>query len=163
MRSFFQRSQPKPPLHISLLAGLGGALAIALVSGLSLYGGTPLIMAPFGASCVLLFSVPASPLSQPANVIGGHLLATVIGLTLRMLLPDAWWAAALAVGLAIGLMSVFRLTHPPAGADPLVIFAADPDVMFLFFPTLSGAIILVTAAVLYHRSAGVTYPLRSSV
>jgi CBS-domain-containing membrane protein len=77
MRSFFQRSQPKPPLHISLLAGLGGALAIALVSGLSLYGGTPLIMAPFGASCVLLFSVPASPLSQPANVIGGHLLATV--------------------------------------------------------------------------------------
>jgi CBS-domain-containing membrane protein len=118
-------------------------------------------MAPFGASCVLLFSLSGSPLSQPANVIGGHFISTLVGLVLRLLFPNEWWAAALAVGLAIALMSALRITHPPAGADPLVVFAADPDFSFLVFPVLSGASALVAVATLFHRVSGTTFPIRT--
>ncbi|WP_274425525.1 HPP family protein [Chelativorans sp. YIM 93263] len=121
-----QRQLPRQPFTTSLAAGLGGAVAIGLVGALSYLSKSPLIMAPFGASCVLLFCAPASPFSQPANVIGGHIVAAFIGLAMRMALPNEWWAVALAVGISIGMMSVLRVTHPPAGANPLVIFADDP-------------------------------------
>lgn len=159
MRSFFARHQPAQPIRTALIAGLGGLLAIGLIGAFTAYAHTPLIMAPFGASCVLLFSVPGSPLSQPANVVGGHGVAALTGLVLRLILPDAWWAAALAVGAAIGLMAALRVTHPPAGADPLVVFAADPDFSFLVLPVLSGALALVGVAALFHRANGVAYPL----
>lgn len=115
-------------------------------------------MAPFGASCVLLFSVPDSPLSQPMNVIGGHMVASVIGLALAMVLPDAWWAGALGVGLAIGVMAALRVTHPPAGADPLVILALQPGWSFLILPVGLGAVALVAVAFAYHRFTGHVYP-----
>ena len=98
------------------------------------------------------------PLSQPANVIGGHAVATLAGLVLRWALPDQWWALALAVGLAIALMVLLRVTHPPAGADPLVVFAADPGFLFLIFPVISGAVLLVALAALFHRLSGTAYP-----
>lgn len=159
MRRFFTRHQPPQTPQRILLAGLGSFGAIALVGALSTYGHAALIMAPFGASCVLLFSMPSSPLSQPAHVIGGHVLSTALALALRTVLPDAWWAAALAVGLAIALMSALRITHPPAGADPLIVFATDPGIGFLVLPVLSGACALVLLATLFHRSSGTPYPL----
>lgn len=162
MLSFMTRHQPSQPIRSVILGGIGGLLAIAATGALTIYGPTPLLMAPFGASCVLLFSVPASPLSQPANVIGGHVIASSIGLALRSMLPDVWWAVALAVGLAIALMAALRLTHPPAGADPLVIFAADPTLDYLFFPVLLGSCVLVIVATLFHRASGVTYPVGKS-
>lgn len=162
MRSFFVRHQAPLSARSMLVAGLGGVVAIAVVGVLTAYGPTPLLMAPFGASCVLLFSVSGSPLSQPANVIGGHVLSTLVGLVLHLLLPDAWWAAALAVGVAIALMAALRVTHPPAGADPLVVFAAAPGFDFLLFPVLSGSVLLVLVATLYHRLSGTAYPLRAA-
>ncbi len=87
MRRFFFRHQP--PVHISrgLIAGIGGLVAIAAIGALTNLVGHPLLMAPFGASCVLIFSVAASPLSQPANVVGGHFVATLVGLVLRTVSP----------------------------------------------------------------------------
>ncbi|MEN3930669.1 HPP family protein [Microvirga sp. W0021] len=162
MKSFFTRHQPRQPLHHSALSGIGGVLAIALIGAITFYGQTPLLIAPFGASCVLLFSVPNSPLSQPANVIGGHFIATLISLVLHLALQNTWWAIALAVGLAIGVMAALRLTHPPAGADPIVVFASDPSFSFLFFPVLAGSCLLVLIATLYHRAGKVTYPMKKA-
>ena len=162
MRTFFTRHLPQQPLRNAIMAGLGGLIAIGATGAFTAYAHTPLIMAPFGASCVLLFSAPGSPLSQPANVIGGHVVATLVGLVLRLLLPNEWWAAALAVGLAIALMAALRVTHPPAGADPLVVFASDPGFAFLVLPVLSGAVVLVSVAVLFHRSSGTVYPTRKA-
>ncbi|NRG17672.1 HPP family protein [Rhizobiales bacterium] len=162
MLSFFTRLQPHPTARSVALAGLGGLIAIA---GLALLTDTTqlsLMMAPFGASCVLLFSVPNSPLSQPANVIGGHALSALIGLALRTLLPDVWWAAGLTVGIAIAAMAALRITHPPAGANPLVIFAADPEIGYLLTPVLSGAGILVAGATIFHRLSGTPYPMRKT-
>lgn len=160
MLTFMTRHQPPQPIRNVLLAGIGGVLAIGSVGAFTAYAHAPFIMAPFGASCVLLFSVPASPLSQPANVIGGHVVATLVGLLLRLVLPDAWWAAALAVGLAIALMAALRVTHPPAGANPLVVFATDPGFAFLIMPVLAGACTLVAIAMLFHKVSGTVYPTR---
>ncbi len=160
MRHFITRHQPAQPWRVTLLAGLGGLLAIGCVAALSSYMHAPLLIAPFGASCVLLFAAPNSPLSQPAHVVGGHVLATAIGLLLHAFLPNEWWAVALAVGMAIALMGAFRVTHPPAGADPLLVFALSPGLEFLLLPVLTGACTLVAVAVLFHRASGVTYPAR---
>lgn len=159
MRHFFSRHQP--PIHIGrgLVAGIGGLVAIAAVGALTNVVGEPLLMAPFGASCVLIFSVAGSPLSQHANVVGGHMVATLVGLVMRALFPDAWWAVGLAVGAAIALMAALRVTHPPAGANPLVVFASDPGFDFLLFPVLTGSLILVAVGTLFHRFGKVEYPL----
>lgn len=159
MNRFIHRHQPKMTAMKALIAGIGAAIAIGVTGGLTDLTTVALLMAPFGASCVLLFSVPAVPLSQPANVIGGHVLAAAIGLAFRAFLPNVWWAAAIAVGTAIGLMAALRVTHPPAGANPLVVFALDPELEFLLTPVLSGAVLLVAIATLYHKATGVVYPL----
>ncbi|WP_424980706.1 HPP family protein [Leisingera sp. S232] len=160
MDRYFKRALPPASLRMAGLAGLGAFLAIAVLSLLSTHANILLLMAPFGASCVLLFAVPTSPLSQPAHVVGGHVLATAVALALNALLPDTWWALALAVGLSIALMAALRLTHPPAGADPLVVFAADPGISFLLFPVLTGALALVAIAAVFHRFSGHDYPLK---
>lgn len=161
MRHFFIRHQRPPSITQWTLAGLGGFLAIGLTGGLSLLAGTPLLMAPFGATCVLLFSVPNSPLSQPMNIVCGHVLSSAVGFIMHLLLPNQWWAIALAVGLAIALMSALRITHPPAGADPLVVFASDPGIAFLLSPVLLGSVLLVLVATLFHRATNTSYPLKA--
>jgi len=71
MKSFLTRHQPKAPPIRWLLAGLGALIAIGVIGALTTYSDAVFLMAPFGAGCVLLFSVPSSPLSQPMNVVGG--------------------------------------------------------------------------------------------
>ncbi|MFI0395455.1 HPP family protein [Paracoccus jiaweipingae] len=113
----------------------------------------------FRASCVLLSAMPVSPLSQPVHVIAGHLTCASVRLAAHFCRPESRWVVALAVGLSITAMVVLRVTHPPAGANLLVVFASDPGLGFLVFPVFSGALTLV--AVACHRLTGKTYPKRS--
>lgn len=160
MHAFFHRHQPAAPSAVWLKAGLGGVMGIALVAWLGQISGVPWLMAPFGATCVLLFSLPQVPFSQPANVIGGHVVSTAIGLIVALLLPTEWWSLGLAVGGATAAMHALRLTHPPAGADPIVVLLARPALDFLLFPVLAGSLMLVLCAMLLHRLPPVvSYPL----
>lgn len=160
LRSWLFRHQPGQPVPLVVKGGVGGLLAIGAVAWLSHIIGNPLLMAPFGATCVLLFSVPNSPLSQPANVVGGHLVSTAIGLMLHMMLPMEWWSLGLAVGLAIAAMAALRLTHPPAGADPLVVFFDNPGWAYLGLPVALGSLALIVIAWLFHRlPPRVVYPM----
>ena len=166
MKAYVHRHQPPAGMTSGVKAGVGGALAIGVVALLGDASGVMWLMAPFGATCVLLFSVPASPLSQPANVIGGHIVSTLIGLTVVALLPVTWWSMALGVGLAIAAMAALRITHPPAGADPLVVMMAGVGANavgfeFLLFPTLTGVVALVAvASVVHHIAPKTPYPLQ---
>lgn len=163
LRSLLLRKQPGQSLAVAIKAGIGGLLAIGVAAWLSHAAGHPLLMAPFGATCVLLFSVPDSPLSQPANVFGGHIVSTAIGLVLHAILPVTWWSLGLAVGLAITAMAVFRVTHPPAGADPLVVFFENPGWDYLGFPVAFGSMTLILIAWLFHQlPPNVIYPIRTS-
>lgn len=160
MKAFIFRHQPAPSSPKQwIMSGVGAAIAVGLLGAITAFSGTPMLMASFGASCVLLFCVQNSPLSQPINVVGGHVLSTAIGLVLLTFLPNVWWAAAFAVGITIAAMMALRLTHPPAGANPLVVFATDPGFGFLVFPVLIGALLLVAVATIFHRQIGGVYPI----
>ncbi|MBI5165944.1 MAG: HPP family protein [Magnetospirillum sp.] len=122
--------------------------------------GATLLMAPMGASAMLIFGVPESPLAQPAHVVGGHLVAALLGLLADHLLPQNLWVMAATAGVAIMVIGLLRLTHPPAGGTALVVMLTHPAWSFLVFPVLSGAMTLVAVAVLIHRLPPRTrYPL----
>jgi len=160
LRRFLARKQAAESYTNAIKAGVGGAIAIATLVLLGYISGSPLLMAPFGATCVLLFSLPKSPLSQPINVIAGHMVSVLIGLTLSYFLPLDWWSIGIAVGLAISAMAVLRVTHPPAGADPIVVFLSNPGWEYLIFPVALGSIVLVISAWLFHKIPPKTdYPL----
>ena len=149
-KRFIHRHQPQMSTIAWLKVGLGGAIGISVVALLSDYSATPLLFAPFGATAVLLFSVPSSAMAQPVNIIGGHFTVTALALALRGVLPPEWWAIGLAVGLALLLMAMLRITHPPAGANPIIVFLTDPGIEFLFLPIFLGSVVLVFIAYFIH-------------
>jgi CBS-domain-containing membrane protein len=134
------------------LAGVGGTLAIGVLAACAATAATPLIIAPFGASCVLLFTVPASPLAQPRNVIAGHVISAIVGLLVVALLGHSPLAIAVGVGLAIAVMRLTGTVHPPAGANPIVVALIGAPWWFFAAPAGLGAAILVLVAILYHRT-----------
>lgn len=162
MRSFLRRHQPATCRLCPLKAGLGGLVAVALCAWMAEGLGELALVAPLAASAVLVFGAHESPMAQPANVIGGHLLSAGIGLAMAEMLPQTWWALALSVGLVIALMAVTRLTHPPAGANALVVMVLHPGLEYLVFPVLTGSVAVVLAAVAVHRLIPPrgSYPLR---
>lgn len=139
------------PWKSAILAGLGAMIAIAALAHANSASVVPLIIAPFGASCALVFGAPASPLARPRNVIGGHLVAGFCGLVAAALITDPPTAMAVGVGLAIAGMLLTETLHPPAGANPIVIVLGQAGWSFLLAPLLIGSIAIVLIGVLYHR------------
>lgn len=144
---------PRPDLKYIFATSICSMVAISVLYIVSIYTKSVLIMAPFGATCVLLFGAPESPLAQPRNVIGGHLIAAAISVFLWKLLGDNWWVIVLGVGVTIAVMQITRTLHPPAGAGPLVIITSHASWGFIFLPVLTGAIILVTCGVITNNFA----------
>ncbi|KJK14082.1 HPP family protein [Pseudomonas sp. 2(2015)] len=143
---FKSKAPAAPSLHFSLLSLIGATLAIGATGWLSQVSGALWLMAPFGASCVLAFGMPDSPLAQPRNIIGGHVIATLVGLAVLHTLGDSWWSAALAVGLALAAMQQTRTLHAPAGANPLVVIASHAPLSFVITPVLAGSLVIVAVA-----------------
>ncbi|MGH8379885.1 HPP family protein [Pseudomonas sp.] len=143
---FKSKAPAAPSLHFSLLSLIGAALAIGATGWLSQVSGAPWLMASFGASCVLAFGMPDSPLAQPRNIIGGHVIATLVGLAVLHTLGDSWWSTALAVGLALAAMQQTRTLHAPAGANPLVVIASHAPLSFVVAPVLAGSLVIVAVA-----------------
>jgi CBS domain-containing membrane protein len=150
------------------VAGAGlGILFTALVSrwwaGAGAVG--PWLVAPLGASAVLVFALPASPMAQPWSVVGGNTLSALVGAACAMLVPDPAWAAALAVAAAIALMFSLRCLHPPGGATALLTSLGAVGFHFSLFPMFVNSLLLVVAGVVYNSLSGRRYPhaqLRSS-
>ena len=126
-----------------------------------------LLIGSFGASCVLIYGVISSPLAQPRNLIGGHLIAAFIGVSMIKLLPDLIWVAApLAVSLSIILMQITKTLHPPGGATALIAVTGGTSVrelgyFYMLSPVLSGVLILLLAALIFNNiPRGRQYPSR---
>jgi len=134
------------------LVGLGTFISILVITLLTDSTGEMWIIASFGATCVLVFGFPAGPFSKPRNVIGGHVLASLIGLSFLSLFGPGWIPMAAATATAVMAMIVTDTVHPPAGSNALVIFLGTPGWTFLLFPTLAGACTLVLAAYVYWRA-----------
>ena len=162
IRTFTARHEPSGLLLSHVKSGTGAIVGMSLVGVLASVTGLPLLIAPLGATAVLLFGQPASPLAQPMNIFAGYLVATLIGVGAALAFPGVWAGAAIAVGLSIVLMATLRVTHPPAGAVPLVATAAPYQGSTLFIVVLLGCISLLTLAVVHHWiPPRVQYPRRA--
>jgi CBS domain-containing membrane protein len=123
----------------------------------------PFLVAPMGASAVLLFAVPASPLAQPWSIIGGNLVSATVGVACASWIADPVAAAALAVAVAICVMFALRCVHPPSGAVALTAVLGGPAVHALGFrfvlePIAIQSAALLSAALVYHAVTGHRYP-----
>jgi CBS-domain-containing membrane protein len=133
------------------VAGLGAAIAIGAMEWFSVASHYPLVIIPFATSIVLVIGSPEAEPAQPRALIGGHVVATLVGLAmLRVTGPQAW-AAAAAVGLAVVAMYVTATFHPPAGINPLLVVSNNLPWSFLLVPVLAGAVLLAGFAYLWHR------------
>jgi len=154
----------------ALRAGLGAFVGLALTGLFLLSPQVDLqlglyLVAPFGATSVLLFAVPNSPLAQPFSAVAGNTIAALVGVAVCMSVPDPALRIALAVGLAITVTILCRAVHPPAGAVAMTA-AMNPEVVsklgfwFALAPIAAGTVALVLIAMLYARLTGRHYPFR---
>lgn len=158
-----------PAPHGEQLRAVVGALAGILLTGVisRLWMGdsmaVPMLIAPMGASAVLLFAVPSSPLAQPWSLIGGNTIAAVVGVCAARWIDEPMVAAAVAVAATIGLTAKMRCLHPPAGAVALTAVVGGPLVAaagfsFVFVPVLLNTALLLGVALLFHAATGAEYP-----
>ena len=154
-----RRHQPKFSWQHIILSYVGSFIGIAALAYLSVYSSYPLIAAPFGATAVLVFGVPDSPLAQPRNVIGGNFIGALTCVFLVHLFGTAPWVMALAVATTIKLTQLTRTVHPPAGAVALVGVLSNADWHFIFTPALGGSIVIVLVTVIFNNLVeGRPYP-----
>ena len=144
---------------------LGAFIGILLTGALSHWGmdvssaSLPWLVAPLGASAVLVFATPASPLAQPWSVVGGNTLSALIGIACARWVAQPELAAALAVGLAIGIMLALRCLHPPGGASALfMVLGGITNPWFALFPVLLNSLLLVLAGFGYNNVTRRRYP-----
>ena len=142
----------------------GAALGLLATGLVSRWAGAqlslePWLVAPLGASAVLVFAVPASPLAQPWPVIGGNTVSALVGMACAWALPDTALAAAVAVAAAIALMFLLRCLHPPGGAMALLtVLTHTLDPRFVLLPALLNSVLLVLVGTLYNPLTGRRYP-----
>ena len=116
-----------------------------------------MIIGSFGASAVLIYGAIRSPLAQPRNLIGGHVLSAVVGVTAFKLLPGhLWLAAPVAVATAIGLMHATKTLHPPGGATALIAVIGSQKIhnigyWYTLYPAATGAVIMLVVALLVNN------------
>jgi CBS-domain-containing membrane protein len=144
-------SERKADFALIVAGAAGGALAIALMELLSEHAAFPLLFVPFATSIVLVMGSPEIEAAQPRALVGGHLVASLVGLMVVKVTGPGPWVAALAVGLAMLAMHLTRTFHPPAGIDPLVIVINDMSWSFLLAPVAVGACLLAALAFVWHR------------
>jgi CBS-domain-containing membrane protein len=156
-----RRYQPRFRLSQIIVTSLGALSAVALMALLSLWSGQPLIVAPLGASCVLLFGYPRSPLAQPRNLVLGNLLGGAIGVALAALFGQGPLVLGLAVAITILLGQQLRCLHPPAGGMAFLAAWLGVSWSFLLFPVLCGSLLLVALARAFSRwvPGAMPYPL----
>ncbi|NQZ28662.1 MAG: HPP family protein [Colwellia sp.] len=129
---------------LPLIAGVGASITIGfLLYFETTFENSTLIMAPFGATVVIVFGLPKSPLAQPKNVILGHLITAFIGVFFVQFIGVSQIDLAIATGLGVSGMLLTKTTHPPAGANPLLIMMSGQSWLFLVTPVLIGAVIIV--------------------
>ncbi|MFM7024837.1 MAG: HPP family protein [Limnohabitans sp.] len=147
-----------------LRAVLGAVLGVLFVAALTRWMSSDpalWLIAPVGASAVLVFTAPASPLAQPWPVVAGNTLSALVGVLCAQALPGPMWAAALAVGAAITLMMLLRCLHPPGGAVALLmVLMHEQSWSFVLSPVLTNSVLLVLSGMVYNSLSGHPYPHR---
>jgi len=150
----------------SFLGSFVGIGILAYIQSIHFKGNDAVyLIGSFGASSVLIYGIIQSPFSQPRNLVGGHLISALIGVTVHKLIPDPIWIAApLAVSFAIILMQITKTLHPPGGATALIAIIGSDKIkalgyMYVLSPVLIGVLILLFTALIFNNmTSSRTYP-----
>ena len=146
-----------------LLGGIGAGVTIGILAYItfqSILAGTNYglwLAASFGSSVVVVFGYPENEFSQPKNVLLGHLLCALVGIifvTLFNITQDRsifFITIGLAMGISVMLMMAFKITHPPAGGNTIVVMLTQDSFQFLVFPIMAGAITIIIGGIIYNR------------
>ncbi|KAA2240702.1 HPP family protein [Chitinophaga agrisoli] len=153
----------------SALGAMVGIGAIAWLQGLTLGKEENIfLIGSFGASSVLVYGAIQSPLAQPRNLVGGHVVSALVGVTVHMLLADIIWITApLAAALSIVAMQITKTLHPPGGATALIAVIGSEKIKSLGYwyvlsPVLTGCLILLMVALIFNNlTPARSYPNRS--
>jgi CBS-domain-containing membrane protein len=163
------QSPPRINLSEVIWSWIGSFLGIAAV-GICHYRlldqtGMVMIIGSFGASAVLVYGAPRSPLAQPRNLVGGHIVSAVIGVTAFLWLgSQPWLAAALAVSTSIAVMHLTKTLHPPGGATALIAVIGGSSIhnlgyLYALIPAGLGALVmLIIGLIVNNIPEGRKYP-----
>ena len=143
----------KDNLIKSTLAGLFSAITIGTLTYLTYKTTFGLfLIASFGSSMVLLYGYPESPFAQPKNIFFGHLLTALVGVIILNFIPmPIFITIPIAVGLGVGLMILFNVTHPPAGGNPIIVIIGSVSLDYLINPIITGSIIVLAFGIAINR------------
>ncbi len=157
--------QSPPAVGFSEIAWswVGALLGIAPVAFLhyNLFSGDDLvyIIGSFGASAVLIYGAVRSPLAQPRNLVGGHVISALIGvIAYKLFYPFPWFASSIAVATAIAAMHATKTLHPPGGATALIAVIGSEKIhdlgfLYVFIPVGAGVLIMLVVALIVNNLA----------
>lgn len=161
MRGTTRGSPPRVSTSEVIWSWIGGFLGILAVAWINhqWFEGSDLTMliGSFGASAVLVYGAVRSPLAQPRNLIGGHLISAITGvIAWKLLHADPWLASAFAVATAIALMHLTRTLHPPGGATALIAVIGSNQIhaagfFYVLVPATMGPVVLLTVALIVNN------------
>lgn len=169
IRSFIPHVAPIPlpeKVRSALTGGIAIGILAAALSYLSPSTYSLMMLGSMGASALLLFAVPHSPLAQPWNLLGGHLISALAGWSCLLFIHDPWLAAGTGVGAAILLMHLFNCLHPPGAATALILILGSTQFQNMGFKatmtivTVNAVITLLLALVINNLLPGRQYPMR---
>ena len=135
-----------------LLAGVGAAVTIGILAYMTYQ--TELgfwLLASFGATTVIVFGYHDNQFAQPKNVFFGHLLSAFVGILFATFFGVSFITIGLAVGIGVMLMMAFKITHPPAGGNSIIVMIGGVSFEFLLFPVMVGAITIIIGGIIYNR------------
>lgn len=161
MRGTTRGSPPRVSNQEVFWSWVGGFLGIGLVAWINqaLFYGTDLTLTigSLGASAVLVYGAVRSPLAQPRNLVGGHIISALVGVTSWQLLGgELWLAQAVAVATAIALMHLTKTLHPPGGATALIAVIGSDEIhaigyLYVLIPATIGPLVLLAVALVVNN------------
>ena len=140
-----------------LLAGIGAGVTIGILgyityeSVLSPTNYGLWLLASFGSTVVVVFGYPNNEFAQPKNIFFGHLLTALVGIIFVTFFEVSFFTIGLAVGISILLMIALKVTHPPAGGNPIMVIIGSASFDYLINPIIFGCIIILLLAILVNK------------
>jgi CBS domain-containing membrane protein len=157
-----KQTPPRAPMHEIFWSALGAFIGIFSIYYIGHYQALHLVdslflVGSFGATAVLVYGIPNSPYSQPRNILGGHVLSAIVGVSCALLLRlQPQLAAAAAVSVSLIMMHLTQTIHPPGGATALIAVIGSDQIhemgyKFVLTPIATGAVIMLVVAVLINN------------
>ena len=108
-------------------------------------------MFSFGATVFLVFVLHNLETAQPKNIFFGHLISILVGILFNETMGLSYYSLGLSVGVAVILMIYFKVMYPPAASNPIVAIFMDLSFDYIFFPVITGTIVIIFSAILINR------------